>query len=270
MNYSLNIEPMFLELDFYDRIYAAKEAGFDNIEFWFWHDKDLEKLKEACRKADVGISGFLGDWNWSMCDRTQTKAYLVWLKRSMETAKFLGCRSLILHSNHINEQGSSDFREIYSPQAHLANMSCMLMEAAPMAEAEDITLCLEPLSNLGNDAGIFLTGIETAAEVIRALGSPNIRLLCDFYHEQRMHGDLLSRMLKNLDILNYVHIADAPGRKEPGTGELNCEYILSALMEHGFEGWFCFEMFPENMDAALQAAAQLRSRIPANGKRAIG
>lgn len=261
MKYSLNIEPMFPELDFCDRVKAAKDAGFDYIEFWGWSNKDIKKLKEMCNQYGVKVSGFKGDQDWSLCDADSTDEFIAWMKKSIETANYLECDSIITHSNHFGANGSSDFRSRYTPMAHMANMAHTLTMLTPVLEDAGVTLYLEPLNNLGADAGMFLVDVQTTADLIRAVHSPNVRLLCDVFHMQRMHGDLVPNMLKNLDIMNYVHIADSPDRKEPGTGELNYTYILNTLMEHGFDGYFCFEMFPDDMAASLQAADALRATI---------
>lgn len=75
---------------------------------------------------------------------------------------------------------------------------------------------------------------------------------------QLMHGDLLENVLRNLDIVPYVHIADAPDRHEPGTGEINYSYLMNELKARGFQGTACLEFFPEkNTFAALEQARRI-------------
>ena len=71
---------------------------------------------------------------------------------------------------------------------------------------------------------------------------------------QLMHGDLTTHMLNNLDIMDYIHIADAPGRGEPGTGELNYGFIVKEIKKNGFDGVVCFEITPQgNMEDVIKA-----------------
>lgn len=100
----------------------------------------------------------------------------------------------------------------------MANMVRTLTLLAPVLEDSGITLLLEPLHNHGADAGMLLTDTKEGADIVRAIQSPKVRLLCDFFHMQLMHGDLLENFKENADIVPYVHIADAPDRHEPGTG----------------------------------------------------
>lgn len=261
MKYALNIEPVFVEMDFCDRIGAAKKAGYDYIEFWDWYDKDIQKVKEACDKYDVKVSGFKGDKDYSLCG-AEPDEFIEWMKKSIETAKFLQCDSIITHSNHFGENGSSDYTDRFSHNRHIANMVRTLTSLVPILEEKGITLYLEPLNNLGVDKGMFLVDVETASDVIRAVGSKQVKLLCDIYHMQMMSGNLTRSMLDNLDIMDYVHIADAPDRHETGTGELNYSFLLNTLKGKGFDGYFCFELWPKaDMAAALKAMDELRESI---------
>ena len=90
-----------------------------------------------------------------------------------------------------------------------------------------------------------VTDTSVGADIIRAVGSEKVKLLCDVYHMQMMHGNLLNNLLDNLDIVPYIHIADAPARHEPGTGEINFKFLARKLLESDFCGTVCMEYFPE-------------------------
>lgn len=262
MKYSLNIEEQFTEMDFYKRIGAAKKAGFHYIEFWGWQEKDIQRIQEECEKYQVKISGFKGDLDWSLVDNKAQEEFISWIRKSVETAKYFRCDSVIIHSNSLGAEGASDFRKVYSPARQIANMASTLIRTAPILEESGITMYVEPLNNLGENAGLFLTDARMAADIIRAVDSPNIKMLCDLFHMQIMHGDLERCMIENLDIMDYIHIGDAPGRHEPGTGEINYEFLLDSLKKHGFDGIVCFEFEPESdTDAALVKINDLKNKI---------
>lgn len=255
MIYAVNIEPLFPGKDLCEKIVLAKQAGFSAVEFWSWHDRDVDKIKETCEKQGVKISAFCGQQDYSLCDGENSANYIDWVKKSIGTAKYLNCDTLIVFSNHFAGGKSSDFRDRYSKTAQLANIVHTLTLLAPVLEENGITMLVEPLHNHGADAGMALTDTRDGADIVRAVNSPNIRLLCDFFHMQLMHGDLLPNLLDNLDIVPYIHIADAPDRHEPGTGEINYEYLMNAVRKNDFNGTACLEFFPsgDSMEALERA-----------------
>ena len=89
-----------------------------------------------------------------------------------------------------------------------------------------------------------VTDTSQGAAIVRAVGSSHVQLLCDVFHMQMMHGNLLNNLLTNLDIVHYIHIADAPDRHEPGTGEINLAYLAEQIQNSEFEGTVCMEYFP--------------------------
>jgi hydroxypyruvate isomerase len=108
----------------------------------------------------------------------------------------------------------------------------------------------------------FLTEIAEALEVVQATNHPQVRLLYDFYHEQIAGGNLIKKLAKSLPYLGLVHIADVPGRHEPGTGEINYQNIFRKLAELNYTGVVAMEFHPSGdpvrqlraaRDLALQA-----------------
>lgn len=262
MKYAINIEPLYPEMDFYEKIKRVKAAGFDGIEFWGWQGRDLDKIKKVCDENDVKITAFCATSEYSMCDRENSEKAVEWVKESIKTAKYLNCDTLIVFPNHFTESGAADFRDRYSHTEMVASIVKNFMILAPVLEEEGITLLLEPLHNNGDDAGMSITDTKEGADIIRTVDSPNVRLLCDYFHMQLMHGNLLPNFLSNMDIVPYVHLADAPDRFEPGTGEINYEFILSEMKKSGFDGIVCYEFFPKGeTDESLRAAKALSDKI---------
>lgn len=262
MKYAINIEPLYPDLEFCEKIKRVKAAGFDGIEFWGWQDRDLEQIKKTCQENEVKITAFCATSDYSMCDRKNSDNAVDWVKKSIQTAKYLDCDTLIVFPNHFTEYGAADFRDAYSHTEMMASIVRNFMLLAPELEKGGITLLLEPLHNHGDDKGMSLTHTKEGADIIRTVGSPNIKLLCDFYHMQLMHGNLLPNVLTNMDIVPYVHIADAPDRFEPGTGEINYEFILTEMKKSGFDGIVCYEFFPQSdTDKALKTARELSDKV---------
>jgi hydroxypyruvate isomerase len=102
---------------------------------------------------------------------------------------------------------------------------------------------IEPIDRLENPT-IFLDGVTEAFEIVRAVGSPKIKVLYDLYHEQRGMGNLIEKLEKNIAQVGLIHVADVPGRHDPGTGEINYENVYRKLGELRYAGVIAMEFYP--------------------------
>ena len=59
------IDTLYTELEWKDRFQAAKDDGFAAVEFWDWRNRDLKETKKAAENAEIIISGFNGDADYS-------------------------------------------------------------------------------------------------------------------------------------------------------------------------------------------------------------
>lgn len=239
------IETLYREMPFLERFQAAKADGFDAVEFWSWTDKDLPAVKAAAEAAGIAVCGFNGDADLSLVDPEQRAAYLAFLDRSLEAARFLGAPSLTIHSNGLGEGGRvlRDYREL-SDTVKLCALYGGLEKCAALAEKRDVTLNLEPLNVVTDHPGNFLTHTQTAAELIRLVSSSRLRVLYDVYHMQLNEGCLCETIRRYGDTFGHVHVADAPGRHEPGTGEIAYQRVYAALGEAAYGGLLGYELFP--------------------------
>lgn len=249
------IETLYRELPFLERFRAAREDGFDAVEFWGWEDKDLPAVKAAAEAADIAVCGFNGDAELSLVDPQQRAAYLAYLERSMEAARFLGAPCLTIHSNGLGEGGRvlRDYREL-SHTVKLCALYGGLEACAALGERRGVTLQLEPLNTVTDHPGNFLVHTRMAAELVRLIASPRLRVLYDVYHMQLNEGCLCQTIRLYGDTFGHVHVADAPGRHEPGTGEIAFRRVYAALEEAGYDGLLGYELFPaEDTAAAVRA-----------------
>ena len=259
MKKSVCIEMVFSEVPFEDRFQLAKESGFDYIEFWSWQDKNTKKIKELCRTHDLKIASFSGDQEFSMIDEDQRADYISFVDDSIETAKFLNCEHLVVHSNALGENGVViDSYQHVGDLRKIAVMLDTLKSLAAMAEAANITLVLEALNTVVDHPGNFLKSTKDAAELIRVVNSSNIKILYDIYHMQIMEGNLIHTLKAYIDAIGYIHVADVPGRHEPGTGEINFANVMTVLKELDYGGVVGFELNPaRDSTEAIQAILNL-------------
>jgi hydroxypyruvate isomerase len=111
-----------------------------------------------------------------------------------------------------------------------------LKYAAELCGRADVTLTVEPLNGLVDHSGHFLQHIDESVNVIDRVDSPHVKLLFDVYHQQITEGNVTRNLIRYLDRIHHVHIADNPGRLQPGTGELNYGYIIGKLKDAGYGG----------------------------------
>ena len=135
-------------------------------------------------------------------------------------------------------------REDLSHTVKLCSLYAGLAASARLAEEAGVTLYLEPLNISTDHPGNFLRDTQTAAELVRLIGSPRLKVLYDIYHMQLNEGRLCDTIRQYADTFGHVHAADAPGRREPGTGEIAFPRVYKALEAAGYTGLVGYELFP--------------------------
>ena len=258
---SVHIDLIYTELSFEERIKAAKKDGFDAVElYWGWEGRDLKKIKQTLDENGMFLSAISGDLPKdsmiSMCDPAQKEEYLASVKRSIEAAKELGCPYIIIHAAAIDNKPPFQALTLSGEYSYVRKMCAMydvLKTIAPWAEEAGVMLVLEELSETAH-SGYLLKDVETTADLIRAVGSPNLKVLFDAYHVYLQEGRVIELMEEYIQDIGLVHIADAPGRHEPGTGAVNWANVLKRLNELGYDGCVSFELYPiESSEKAIAA-----------------
>lgn len=230
------IEMIFRDLPFPDRIAATKAAGLDTVEFWGWRNKDLDAIAAACAEHGVTVATFGIDTGGPLTTAGDIDALLTGVAESLEAAGKLGVRTLLVTTG--NEQPGV-------PRAAQHEMIvAKLQAAAPLLEDAGVTAVLEPLNLLVDHAGYYLSTTAEGLQIVDEVGSPNLKLLFDVYHQQITEGNVIRNLTSNIAKIGHVHVADNPGRNEPGTGELNYAVIFRKLDETGYNGYVGLEYRP--------------------------
>jgi len=233
---SVCIEMLFGEVDFYERPAKVAEAGFGAVEFWNTRGKDLDKLRAACDDAGVAVAGCLGLPGVTLVEENPREKLLDSINESVRAAKILGTETLIVTvGNEMEEVGLEE---------QLDNIIGNLEAVAPVAEQAGLKLAVEPLNTEVDHVGYFLDNTDEARFIVDSVSSAAVGLLYDVYHMQIMEGNLIATIRANADVIYHVHIADVPGRHEPGTGEINYRNVLRAIDQTGYERWCGLEFKP--------------------------
>jgi len=179
-------------------------------------------------------------------------AYIAELKQLMEAAQYVRCRRLILLSGKRLSSSNDEAQGRASIET--------LKRAADMLEAAGMDAVIEPIDRLENPS-IWMDSVDQAFAIAHAVGSPKIKVLYDLYHEQRGQGNLIEKLEKSIEKVGLIHVADVPGRHEPGTGEINYDNIYRRLGELHYNGMIAMEFYPtgdvvETLRRARMEAAQ--------------
>lgn len=233
---SVCIEMIFREQCFLDRVDSVAEAGYSAFEFWGWRSKDVEGILQRKRKFGLDVSVFGVDHKGRLVDYTTRDEFIKGVTDSIEVAHKMECPSLIVTVGN-------EVEGVPREKQHESIVKC-LEEAAELVEKADITLVLEPLNVLVNHKGYYLYSSAEGFEILEEVNSPNFKLLYDIYHQQVTEGNLIDTITKNMGSIGHFHVADVPGRHEPGTGEINYVNVFRSIDEAGYEGFVGLEFGP--------------------------
>ena len=118
-----------------------------------------------------------------------------------------------------------------------------LKRAAEIAERAKINILLENIDPEENPE-YFLTSSREGFDIIREVNHPRVKFLYDLYHEQISEGNLIAKLEKNIDQIGLIHVADVPGRHEPGTGEISYPNIFRKLATLKYDRYIAMEFLP--------------------------
>lgn len=111
-----------------------------------------------------------------------------------------------------------------------------MRRAADVVAPHGLVMVMEPLNTLVDHPGMFMTTVPQGYAVARGVDSPAVKVLADLYHEQIQAGHLIKTLETCWSEIAYLQFGDNPGRKEPGTGEINYRNVVRWLREKRFAG----------------------------------
>lgn len=244
------IDKLFGEIDFYDRFKAVKEAGLDAVEFWNFNNRDLARVREECAKNGLTLTAVCACGYGEAAKRFNTRKllyrdgiddFIEVTKESVEAAKVLDVKTLIVT---VGQERNDATRY----EQH-ANIVLSLKAAAPILEDAGLTMVVEPLNVLCNHKGHFLWSSYEGFEILEEVGSPAVKLLYDIYHQQISEGNLIPTIEKHIGLIGHFHVADNPGRHEPGTGEINYAKVFEVIDRLGYDKFVGLE-YSNTIDTA--------------------
>ena len=242
MRFSANVSILFKEVPFLERFGRVREAGFSAVEFWWPSGEDLGEVEAAIRDAGLSVALFnfdAGDMpageRGLVSDPGLVEQFRENVPVALGLAQRLGCRRMnVLVGHEKYGMGRGD-------QLALARENVAF--AADAAREAEVTVMVEAVNTFENGPYLLYTTGQ-AVEFVEGVGRENVKIQHDFYHMQRMEGNLVATLRDNIGHVGHVQIADSPGRGEPGTGEIHYPYVLAELEDLGYDGYLGLEYNP--------------------------
>jgi hydroxypyruvate isomerase len=238
---SVRVEPLFRGASLPEAMEKVAETKYQGFEFGNWRDQDPTAITKLKNKLGLECACLVGNRavnpkGMTLVDPADRDAFLGEIKASTEAAsRFETTRLVTLTGNGLpGVPREAQHRSIVEG----------LKRAHDVVAPRGVTLIVEPLNTLVDHEGYYLNHTAEAFEIMREVGSPNVKILFDIYHVQIMDGNLIDTIRKNIASIGHFHVGDVPGRHEPGTGEINYANVFHAIRETGFRDFVAMEYRP--------------------------
>ena len=242
MNFAANLTMLFTEYNFLDRFEKAYKNNFKAVEYLFPYDYNPQELKNLLNEFNLKQALHnlpAGDWNNGergiACHTDRTDEFREGIDKGIEYAKTLNCNQL----NCLIGIPHDDISQKELKNTIISN----LRYASDKLKNAGIILLIEAINTI-DIPGFYLNTTKQAKEIINEVNSDNIFIQYDIYHMQIMEGNLSLTLRNNIEKIKHIQIADHPGRNEPGTGEINYNFLLKYIQSIGYKGYIGCEYNP--------------------------
>ena len=240
------------KLPFEQRLEKVAAAGYHAAElvreYIGWTKEEFAAARRKKRELSLEFDAAAGVWH-ALADPGDREPFLKSVREFIPVMQELECNRLILQTGNKVAGLSLDQMR--------ANCIETLQRGGDIVAKDNIELLIENIDPEENPK-YFLTSSAEGFEIVRAVSNPHVKFLYDFFHEQIAEGNLIAKLQKNIDLVGLIHVADVPGRHEPGTGEINYPNIFRKLGQLGYNRYVAMEFIPQGETvAALQEAREM-------------
>jgi hydroxypyruvate isomerase len=243
-----------------DQIRFASDQGFTA-----WEDNGMpgrppaeqEKIGKTLADLNMQLGVFVAYASFdhptfAVADDAYREEVLGKIRAGVDVARRTGARWMTVVPGSVDQQSDKTAQwNLYggprlAPGYQTANVIELLKRCAAVLEPHGLVMVLEPLNWFADHGGVFLRYSDQAYAICKAVNSPSCKILFDIYHQQITEGNLIPNLDRCWDEIAYIQCGDNPGRKEPGTGEINYRNVFGHLhqkeyrgvvgMEHGLSG----------------------------------
>ncbi len=257
---SVMLWTVFNNLPFEQRLAKVAEAGYNQVElvdeYRDWTDADFTAANAARKRLGIRFDATAGLIQ-ALANPSLRNEFLADLTRALKPMGTLSIPSIIVLAGNV-------VPGLTRQQQH---DSCIetLRQAAKIVEGRQIDgqpvrLLLECI-HLQENPHFYMTSADEGIEVVRAVNHPQVQFLYDIYHEQMGYGNLIYKLDKHIDVIGLIHIADVPGRHEPGTGEINYANIYRKLYQLNYRHNVAMEFMPTGDPVRTLRSARLTALV---------
>jgi hydroxypyruvate isomerase len=226
-------------------------AGYQGVElvgeFHQWSSDEMQRVMAKMRSLRLRFD-MLSGVKSGFADPAGTNALLAELDGQFKIARRL-------ESPQVNLKSGPRISTLSTAAQHAASVE-NLKRVAELASSVNVQIVIEPIDPIESPT-MFMTGVSEGFDIVREVNSPHVRVLYDFYHEQRAQGNLIEKLEQNIDLVGLVHIADVPGRHEPGTGEIDYRNIYRKLAQLRYDKFITMEFYPSGDPIATLSKARM-------------
>jgi hydroxypyruvate isomerase len=229
--FSANLGFLWPDRPLLERIGAAAKAGFTAIELHWPYDVPAGEVKAACARYGLRLMGLntavgdaaKGEFGLGALPGREAD-FAAAMRQAIGYAVEAGAGAIHVMAGVTTGLDASSCR-----QAFIANLT----RFAPEAASQGLTLLLEAI-NPRDKPGYFYSTQDEAAEIIAAVGAPNLKLMFDVYHCGVAEGDITKKLERLLPLIGHIQIAAVPSRAEPDEGEVDYSHIFAVLARLGW------------------------------------
>lgn len=226
--------------DFIEQIRFGHSMGFRSIEDNGMMSRTPEmqkKIGDELAKLGMTMGVFVIEFDKWPLQTSMTSGKKEWkdkfiqyCKDAVEVAKRCNAKWMTVVPGNYDRTLPQDYQT--------ANVIEFMRRGAEILEPHGLIMVMEPLSDTPD---LFLRHSAQTYTICKAVSSPSCKILFDMYHMQRNEGNIISNINRAWDEIAYFQIGDNPGRKEPGTGEMNYQNIFKHIRSKGYNGVFGME-----------------------------
>ncbi len=236
---SVNTEIMFpRDMPRAERIEQIAAQGMKAFSFWNVDEQEEKAMLAAQKRTGLACGSIAGSgrfgWTTGLSHPDHHQVYLDTVARNCEVAARFGAPNVIIFVGKVQEDipWETQYQQIVAG----------LRKAGEIAQQHAVCLCLEPLNPIHASHMTVLSARE-GFKIVAEVDHPHVKLDFDIYHLQLGEGNLINNLKLGLEKnwIQFVEIGDVPGRKEPGTGEINYANIFRTLRESGYNGFVGME-----------------------------
>jgi hydroxypyruvate isomerase len=238
---SVRVETLFRKMPLPEQMRKVAEAGYQGFEFGDWSAQDGPAIAKLARELKIECACIVNRARdakqpISLTDPEHRPAFLAATRDSVEAAKRFETTRIVTLAG----------KEVAGVPREAQHRSVVegLKAGHDIAARAGVTMILEPFNTLVDHPGAYLYSMPEAFAIVREVGGKYLKILFDIYHVQIMEGNLVNTIRKNIGAIGHFHVADVPGRHEPGTGEINYAFVFQAIAGTSYRGFVGMEYGP--------------------------